>query len=69
MPKKTIAYSIGVVCIVALIGFFISSKSDLLASDEVFNKIDFDSDYSNIEIFSSFFDTSVMDCFINIFDW
>ena len=51
MSKKTIAYSIGIVCIVALIVFFISSKSDLLASDEVFNKIDFKSDYSNIEIF------------------
>lgn len=51
MPQKTIAYSIGVACIVALIVFFISSKSDLLASDEVFNKIDFKSDYSNIEIF------------------
>ena len=49
--RKSLVYGIGLVCIVALIVFFISSKNNLLNSDEVFNNIDFDSDYSNIEIF------------------
>ena len=51
MPKRKIAYGLGGVCIVALLVFFISSKNSLLSSDEVFNNIDFNSDYSNIEIF------------------
>lgn len=49
--RKTIIYSIGLVCILALIVFFVSSQNNVLTSDEVFNNIDFNSDYSHINIF------------------
>ncbi len=47
--KKTIAYGIGVLFVIAFFVAFFAFKSDTLASDEVFNDVDFYSKNADID--------------------